>query len=381
LLEIIPAESIGADCTVVPATESAAVPSTLLSLLLSLTLALGILLPAESAWAYLPPGNAITDPAALLRDALPVQQPDLEDLQHRLEATSEDLRARRWSGLRSSCGRTQQQLAQHQEAIVAALPQQRQGQASDTLGQLKGQLEQLCTAADQQDRDGFLSLRRQALASIGASEALFVEDFPFQIPEEFQALPRLLGRATVQLSTNKGDLTLVVDGYNAPLTAGAFVDLVQRGFYDGLGFNRAEDFYVLQTGDPKGPETGFVAPGSKSVRPVPLEIRAPGITAPYYNETFEELGLFKTTPVLPFAAKGTLGWAHSDAALDDGSSQFFLFLFEPELTPSGLNLIDGRYAAFGYVVDGFDVLGELTVDDRIVSAKVLNGAEQLQPHG
>ncbi len=38
--------------------------------------------------------------------------------------------------------------------------------------------------------------------------------------------------------------------------------------------------------------------------------------------TFEDLGLFKATPVLPFATLGTLGWAHSDKALDDGSSQF-----------------------------------------------------------
>jgi peptidylprolyl isomerase len=67
--------------------------------------------------------------------------------------------------------------------------------------------------------------------------------------------------------------------------------------------------------------------------------------------------------------------------LNDGSSQFFLFLFEPELTPAGLNLIDGRYAAFGYVVDGFDVLEELTADDGIVKARVLAGGNNLQPHG
>jgi peptidylprolyl isomerase len=85
--------------------------------------------------------------------------------------------------------------------------------------------------------------------------------------------------------------------------------------------------------------------------------------------------------VLPFNAKGTLGWAHSDEALDDGSSQFFLFLSEPELTPAGLNLIDGRYAAFGYVVDGLEVLDELSADDKIMSAKVIEGAENLQAHG
>jgi proteasome accessory factor A len=55
--------------------------------------------------------------------------------------------------------------------------------------------------------------------------------------------------------------------------------------------------------------------------------------------------------------------------------------FEAELTPAGLNLIDGRYAAFGYVVDGFDVLQELSADDGIVKATVLEGAENLRPHG
>jgi peptidylprolyl isomerase len=106
----------------------------------------------------------------------------------------------------------------------------------------------------------------------------------------------------------------------------------------------------------------------------------PGEEAPFYNQTFEDLGLFKAEPVLPFASKGTLGWAHSDKNLGDGSSQFFLFLFEPELTPAGLNLIDGRYAAFGYVVDGLDVLEELTADDGIVKATVIEGAENLRPH-
>jgi peptidylprolyl isomerase len=43
-------------------------------------------------------------------------------------------------------------------------------------------------------------------------------------------------------------------------------------------------------------------------------------------------------------------------------------------------LIDGRYAAFGYVVDGFDVLDKLTAEDGIVSAKVLEGAQNLYEH-
>jgi peptidylprolyl isomerase len=203
--------------------------------------------------------------------------------------------------------------------------------------------------------------------------------FPFEIPAEFADLPRLLGRATVKITTTKGDLLTEVDGYNAPLTAGAFVDLVQKGFYDDLPFTRAEDFYVLQTGDPKGDALGYVDPKTGQERHVPLEIRIVGDPAPIYNETFEDIGRYKAQPVLPFATYGTLGMAHSDEHLDDGSSQFFFFLYEAELTPAGLNLVDGRNAAFGYVVDGFDVLGELGVDDRIVSARVIDGADNLKP--
>ncbi len=343
-------------------------------------LALTLLLAVPAAWAYLPRGNAVSDPSALLRNALPIEQEDLQKLQHRLEDTSDDLRAKRWNSLSGSVSRTQSQLASSRERILASFDAADRPTAEALLADTEVHLKDLAAAAVSQERDPFLAARREALADIGRAEALLVGPFPFTIPAEFDALPRLLGRATVRLSTTKGDLTAVVDGYNAPLTAGAFVDLVQRGFYDGLSFDRAEDFYVLQTGDPTGPEAGYVDPVTGKERQVPLEIMVPGEEAPFYNQTFEDLGLFKAEPVLPFASKGTLGWAHSDRALGDGSSQFFLFLFEPELTPAGLNLIDGRYAAFGYVVDGLDVLEELTADDGIVTATVIEGADNLRPH-
>ena len=347
-----------------------------------LVVALTVLPPSPSpAWAYLPKGNAVTDPDALLRNALPISQPNLQDLQHRLEATSDDLRSKRWSALGSAVRRSQSLLASDRQTILSAFRPEQREEAEGKLASLQDDLQTLAEAADTQNREAFLEARRAALSAIGAAEDLLVGPFPFTIPSAYDSLPRLLGRATVELRTNKGTMVAVVDGYNAPLTAGAFVDLVKRGFYDGLAFNRAEDFYVLQTGDPEGPADGFVDPATKQVRHVPLEIRVPGQAEPYYNQTFEDLGLYKAEPVLPFNAKGTLGWAHSDGALDDGSSQFFLFLSEPELTPAGLNLIDGRYAAFGYVVEGRDVLNELTADDRILSAKVIEGADNLQAHG
>ena len=353
----------------------------LCGLLLSAILAIGLLGAPARVSAALPPGNAVTDPAAILRDSLPIEQNDLQEMQHRLESTSDDLRAKRWSALTSSVRRSQTLLSTRRAAILASLPSDGQSQAEGLLDQLEQQLQTLSASAESSNRDAFLADRRAALSTVGELEALLVGAFPFEIPTEFAALPRLLGRATVAIETTKGPLTAVVDGYNAPLTAGAFVDLVQKGFYDGLPFTRAEDFYVLQTGDPKGPESGYIDPKTKTERKVPLEIRVPGETSPFYNQTFEDLGRFKATPVLPFATLGTLGWAHSDEALDDGSSQFFFFLYEAELTPAGLNLVDGRYSAFGYVVDGFDVLEELGVDDGIVSARVIDGAENLQAHG
>jgi cyclophilin family peptidyl-prolyl cis-trans isomerase len=60
-----------------------------------------------------------------------------------------------------------------------------------------------------------------------------------------------------------------------------------------------------------------------------------------------------------------------------GSSQFFFFLFEPELTPAGLNLLDGRYAVFGYVTENKEVLEKIKVGDKIISARVVEGLEHL----
>lgn len=44
-------------------------------------------------------------------------------------------------------------------------------------------------------------------------------------------------------------LRLEVDGYHAPLTAGNFVDLVSRGFYDGMPVQKVQELFV-QTGIP-----------------------------------------------------------------------------------------------------------------------------------
>jgi cyclophilin family peptidyl-prolyl cis-trans isomerase len=60
-------------------------------------------------------------------------------------------------------------------------------------------------------------------------------------------------------------MNIVLDGYNAPVSAGNFADLVLRKFYDGMEVQRADGF-VVQTGDPEGPADGFVDPDTNEIR-------------------------------------------------------------------------------------------------------------------
>ncbi len=336
---------------------------------------------SSPATAALPPGNAIKDPYAILRTALPIEQKELREIQYKLEETTELLRGSRWQAINKASSRSLFLLTSRKDQILQSMSNDNKKEAEKIMSTLKISLENLDELASEKDKVSFINERRTSLKKIGQLEALLVgKDFTYQIPEEFKNLPRLLGRATVEINTSKGLMTAIVDGYNAPLTAGAFIDLTLKGFYDGLPFAKAEDFYILQTGDPEGPEAGYIDPETNKERNVPLEIRAPGIKETIYNETFEEMGLYTETPVLPFATFGTLGWAHSSKALDDGSSQFFFFLYEAELNPAGRNLIDGRNAAFGYVVEGSEILNNLNINDQIISIKVLDGADRLQTH-
>jgi len=329
--------------------------------------------------ADLPTGNAVKDPNAILRNALPIKQVELQEIQHTLEETSDLVRGGRWPALTKTVTKCQSLLKKYQSRIIEELPNDKKKFAEKTFLELKDNFDSLQDHSKLKDKYSFIATRKEALDKIGGIEEYFLPNqFPYYIPEEFDNLPRLLGRAKVNISTSKGNMQAIVDGFNAPLTAGAFVDLSSKNFYKNLPINRAEEFFVLQTGDPIGEAIGYVDPETNEERHVPLEIRIPGEENTFYNQTFEDLGLYTETPTLPFATLGTLGWSHSNTAVDDGSSQFFFFLYEAELNPAGRNLIDGRNAAFGYVVDGFDVLEELTKDDTILSIDVLEGIENLK---
>jgi peptidylprolyl isomerase len=325
----------------------------------------------------LPQGNAVTDPKALLRYSLPINNPTVRELQKSLEDVAAQLRgARRWGGVNGDLKNADLILIRKQDKILASIPEDKQAQAQTYMADIQTGITNLKTLAEAQNRQGVLDARKPVLDIVTNLEELMLPaEFPYEVPAEFSNLPQLKGRATIAITTTQGDMTAVVDGYSAPVSAGNFVDLVQRGFYNKMPFARAEDFYVLQSGDPVGPEEGFIDPKTKQYRAVPLEILVQGDKVPTYGITLEDAGRPLDQPVLPFSSYGAIAMARPNEEANGGSSQFFFFLFEPELTPAGINLLDGRYAIFGYVTENNRLLGKLGQEDQILSMKVTSGLE------
>jgi peptidylprolyl isomerase len=344
---------------------------------LAIALCFALCLPAQAGIlvAALPPGNAVTDPRSLLRLALPFDNDSLRQVQRSIEDIAPQIRARRWSAINSDVAKAATTLSRHQDEIIASVPESRRSQATDLVEKISAGLVELKTISEAKDGDRLNDKKNEVLDTIGTLEASLVEKFPYEVPKAYESFPQLKGRATIALETTKGNLTVVADGYSAPVTAGNFVDLVQRGFYNGLAFTRSEESYVLQTGDPQGPEVGFVDPTSGKYRAIPMEILVQGDKVPFYGSTLEEAGRYLDNPVLPFSAYGAVAMAPPDTDPNGASSQFFFFLFEPELTPAGRNLLDGRYSVFGYVVSGQEVLGQLKEGDKVLSAKVVEGMD------
>jgi peptidyl-prolyl cis-trans isomerase B (cyclophilin B) len=194
-------------------------------------------------------------------------------------------------------------------------------------------------------------------------------------------LPKLEGKATVVMTVNDSPITIEVDGSQAPITAGNFVDLVNRGVYDGVAFHRVvrdPQPFVVQGGDPQSQDPkvpmsrlgtgGFIDPATSKERYIPLEIRPQNAEEPIYRQTFDQAKV-RVAPELQHS-RGAVAMARS-AAPDSASSQFYFALAD-------LPFLDGNYAVFGYVTDGMDVVDAIQQGDRIKSAKVTSGLDNLK---
>ena len=125
--------------------------------LLIALIATGLLGFATPAWAGLPQGNAVKDPAAILRDALPFDQQDIRDLQHRLELTSDDLRAKRWSALSKAVSRSEALLNTRRSTVLEAIPDERRGRAEELFAEVQEGLDTLQERIGDTDKPGFIA--------------------------------------------------------------------------------------------------------------------------------------------------------------------------------------------------------------------------------
>ncbi|MGL5032479.1 MAG: peptidylprolyl isomerase [Microcystaceae cyanobacterium] len=192
--------------------------------------------------------------------------------------------------------------------------------------------------------------------------------------------PRLKGKATVQMMINGSPVVIEVDGDQAPISAGNFVDLVERGVYNGLVFHRVvrePQPFVVQGGDPMGNGTGgFIDPKTKQPRNVPLEIKLKDkdpkiVTPPIYGKSLGQQAGFSNPPVALPHKRGAVAMARSQSP-DSASSQFYFTLSDE------VGFLDGDYAVFGYVTQGMDVVDKIKQGDKIQSAKVTAGAQNLE---
>jgi peptidyl-prolyl cis-trans isomerase B (cyclophilin B) len=151
----------------------------------------------------------------------------------------------------------------------------------------------------------------------------------------------------VDMETNKGLIKIRIYQSEAPITANNFLDLVSKGFYNGLTFHRYEPGFVIQGGDPLGNGTGgYTDPKTHHERTIKLEINP-------------------SNPHLTHNAAGVLAMARSGDP-NSASSQFY-FTLGPCMQ---LNEMGGGYAVFGRVASGLDVVKALTKGDKMTKVTI-----------
>jgi len=135
---------------------------------------------------------------------------------------------------------------------------------------------------------------------------------------------------TAEIQTAKGNMKVEFFEKDAPGTVKNFIDLAEKGFYDGLTFHRVIPDFVIQGGCPNGTGTG--GPGYK----IKCELDGEN----QYHD------------------RGVLSMAH--AGKDTGGSQFFICH-----SRRNTSHLDRVHTCFGKVVDGLEVIDAIRPNDVI----------------
>lgn len=132
---------------------------------------------------------------------------------------------------------------------------------------------------------------------------------------------------------NYGTIALELDADVAPITVENFANLVNEGFYNGLTFHRIISGFMIQGGDPLGNGTGG---SSKTIKG---EFASNGVKNSISH------------------VRGTISMARSSMP-NSASSQFFI-------VHQDSTFLDGKYAAFGTVTSGMEVVDKICVDTAV----------------
>ncbi len=164
----------------------------------------------------------------------------------------------------------------------------------------------------------------------------------FMVPPAFFALSgsAVADDLGLKLETTKGTIELALTPDKTPVTVANFVNLVQRGYYDGIKFHRVIPDFMIQGGDPDGRGTG--GPGYE------------------FEDEFVD-SLRHTGPgILSMANRGPR----------TNGSQFFI-------THVATPWLDGKHTVFGKVTKGQDVVNAIQQGDQIVKASIVGDASKV----
>ena len=139
------------------------------------------------------------------------------------------------------------------------------------------------------------------------------------------------------IDTEKGKMNVKFYEKDAPKTVKNFIDLSEKGYYDGLTFHRVIPDFVIQGGCPQG--TGIGGPGYK------IDCELDGDNQ--YHDT------------------GVLSMAH--AGRNTGGSQFFICH-----SRNNTSHLDRNHTCFGKVTEGLEVIDQIKEGDKINSITIVN---------
>lgn len=142
---------------------------------------------------------------------------------------------------------------------------------------------------------------------------------------------------TAIIDTDRGAIKLELFADKAPLTVANFVNLAQRGFYNGLNFHRVIADFMIQGGCPDGRGTG-----------------GPG----YRFEDETNNGVRHERGVISMANAGP----------NTNGSQFFI-------THIKTDWLDDKHTVFGKVLEGLEVVDSIQQGDGIKSIRIEGDAE------